>query len=135
MKKLILIVTALFAVTLVSCNSNTEKVSKEEATNCVCDPCQCDPCECVAQDNCVSEDATVNEEKNGIVESATQAIGKSQTSITGAIKNVGNQKDNSVEAASQGRGACTQPNCKCQSFNQRPGYNQCWCGHQSFSHR
>ena len=40
-----------------------------------------------------------------------------------------------VELTMQGRGACTQPNCKCPAFKQRPGYNQCWCGHQSFSHK
>lgn len=135
MKQFFLIVMAFFAVTLVSCNSNTEKESKEVANTCVCDPCQCDPCECAAQDNCASEDATVNDENNGILESVTQAIGKSQTNVKGAIENTGNQTDNSVEAASQGRGACTHSNCKCQSFNQRPGYNQCWCGHQSFVHR
>ena len=135
MKQFFLIVAALFAFTLVSCNSNTENESKEAATNCVCDPCQCDPCECVAQDNCVSDDATAEVEKKGIFESATQVIGKSQASAKGAVEKAGQQKDNAVEATSQGRGACTHPNCSCKSFNQRPGYNQCWCGHQSFVHQ
>lgn len=40
-----------------------------------------------------------------------------------------------VESTSQGSGACTQPNCRCQKFDQRPGYYQCWCGHQRFSHK
>ena len=40
-----------------------------------------------------------------------------------------------VEATSQGNGACTYGTCKCSSFNQRPGYYQCWCGHQRFSHK
>ena len=40
-----------------------------------------------------------------------------------------------VESSMQGRGPCTYPNCKCPKFNQRPGYNQCWCGHQSFVHK
>lgn len=31
-------------------------------------------------------------------------------------------------------GACSHPGCKCTSFNQRPGYYSCWCGHQRFSH-
>lgn len=35
-------------------------------------------------------------------------------------------------AESQGRGQCRF--CSCTSFRQRPGYYQCWCGHQSFVH-
>lgn len=37
-------------------------------------------------------------------------------------------------AALTSGGACNQPNCKCKSFNQRPGYYGCWCGHQRTSH-
>lgn len=37
--------------------------------------------------------------------------------------------------ASEGRGACTHPGCRCQSFSQRPGYYQCMCGHHSYSHK
>ena len=40
-----------------------------------------------------------------------------------------------VESTSQGNGACTYGTCKCSGFNQRPGYYQCWCGHQRFSHK
>ena len=40
-----------------------------------------------------------------------------------------------IEATSQGNGACTYGTCKCPGFNQRPGYYQCWCGHQRFSHK
>lgn len=35
-------------------------------------------------------------------------------------------------AENQSRGHCRF--CSCPSFNQRPGYYQCWCGHQSFVH-
>lgn len=35
----------------------------------------------------------------------------------------------------QGRGRCTYGTCKCPAFKQRPGYYQCWCGHQSFVHK
>ena len=37
--------------------------------------------------------------------------------------------------ASQGYGACTHKGCQCKSFSQRPGYYQCWCGHQRNVHR
>lgn len=40
-----------------------------------------------------------------------------------------------VEVASQGYGACTHATCKCTKFNQRPGYYQCWCGHQREVHK
>lgn len=40
-----------------------------------------------------------------------------------------------VESSTQGTGACTYGNCKCTQFDQRPGYYQCWCGHQSFVHK
>lgn len=35
----------------------------------------------------------------------------------------------------QGRGRCIYGTCKCPAFKQRPGYYQCWCGHQSFVHK
>lgn len=40
-----------------------------------------------------------------------------------------------TEVSMAGNGACTYTNCKCPKFNQRPGYYQCWCGHQSFMHK
>lgn len=40
-----------------------------------------------------------------------------------------------LESPQQGAGACTHPNCGCMEFNQRPGYYQCWCGHQRYTHK
>lgn len=45
------------------------------------------------------------------------------------------KNDVSVETSMQRRGPCTHAGCKCQKFVQRPGYYQCWCGHQSFVHK
>lgn len=50
-------------------------------------------------------------------------------------QNANQQESPDVEIITNGRGACTQPNCHCQKFNQRPGYYQCWCGHGSFMHK
>ncbi|MBQ8455719.1 MAG: hypothetical protein IJ537_10355 [Bacteroidaceae bacterium] len=46
-----------------------------------------------------------------------------------------NKEEVRIESSMNGRGPCTQPGCRCLAFNQRPGYYQCWCGHQSFSHK
>ena len=41
-----------------------------------------------------------------------------------------------VDLSTKGSGgACTHPGCGCMGFNQRPGYYQCWCGHQRFTHK
>lgn len=40
-----------------------------------------------------------------------------------------------VHSTAEGKGACTYGTCKCKGFVQRPGYYQCWCGHQSFVHK
>ncbi len=34
-----------------------------------------------------------------------------------------------------GDGACTHKGCACTKFDQRPGYYQCWCGHQRYVHK
>lgn len=41
----------------------------------------------------------------------------------------------STEISMHGNGPCTYGTCKCKRFVQRPGYNQCYCGHQRFSHK
>ncbi|GEM_PF-3146125 len=55
--------------------------------------------------------------------------------VYAGVSDVKSSHGEAIEVEMQGRGACTMPNCKCPKFNQRPGYYQCWCGHQSFNHK
>ena len=56
-------------------------------------------------------------------------------SVSDSHSECNHSEDVHVDATSQGNGACTYGSCKCSGFNQRPGYYQCWCGHQRFSHK
>ena len=63
------------------------------------------------------------------------ALAFSVTSFAGSKAEKNHHDGVCVEMTSQGRGPCTHSGCKCTGFNQRPGYYQCWCGHQSFVHK
>lgn len=67
---------------------------------------------------------------------AAMAIAASIFVVNNNKEQTSNSQDEiCMNVSTQGRGPCTMPNCKCPKFNQRPGYNQCWCGHQSFVHK
>lgn len=67
---------------------------------------------------------------------AVMAVSFSIAAFAGGKDGKQSQKNEvSTEISMHGNGPCTYGTCKCKGFVQRPGYNQCWCGHQRFSHK
>lgn len=114
MRKFYVLLIAITAIFMTSCNSNSEKKVSDD---CSCDTCKCDTCMCTTQ---AEDSATVKDdaEEEGVIGAVNGALNKTQTKANASRK-----------------GACFQGGCSCKRYVDACTGGKCVCGHWDYVHK